>query len=93
MASFPTFLYLQLLDFLTTVLGFRFGVSEASPVVRILMHAGPVTGVALSKVVAVGLAFLCVRTGRPGLIRWATYWYSALIVWNLIVILSTAGIA
>jgi len=50
--SLQTFLYLQVLDVLTTFLGFRMGLSEASPFIRALMGMGPMTGVLLSKVVA-----------------------------------------
>jgi len=85
------FIYLQLLDLLTTLVGFKLGASEASPFIRILMHAGPVAGVAASKVLALGLGALCVYTGRNHLVRWATYWYAALVVWNLMVMLSAPG--
>jgi hypothetical protein len=35
-----------------------------------------------------GLGALCVYLHKQHLIRWATYWYGALVVWNLMVILS-----
>ncbi len=82
------FLYLQLLDLLTTLLGLKLGAAEASPFVRILMQAGPATGVLLSKVVAIGLGAACVAFHRIHLVRWISYWYAALVVWNLFVILS-----
>jgi hypothetical protein len=81
------FVYLQLLDFLTTLVGFKLGAAEASPFIRLLMHAGPAAGVAASKAVALALAGLCLYLKRPHLIRWASYWYCALIVWNLMIIL------
>ncbi len=46
------FLYLQLLDFMTTLIGMKMGLGEASPFIRSLMHWGPSVGLALSKVVA-----------------------------------------
>ena len=85
------FIYLQLLDFLTTMIGFKMGASEASPFVRLLMYAGPATGVAVSKLVALGLGGLCVYLKKQNLIRWATYWYSGLVVWNLMIMLTAAG--
>lgn len=91
MALAQIFIYLQLLDLLTTLVGFKLGASEASPFIRLLMHAGPVAGVAASKVLALGLGALCVYTKRQHLVRWATYWYAALVVWNLIVMLSAPG--
>ena len=85
------FIYLQLLDLLTTLVGFKMGASEASPFIRNLMHAGPVAGVVLSKVVALGIGGLCVWANRPHIIKWITYWYGGLVVWNLMIMLNTPG--
>ena len=85
------FIYLQLLDLLTTLVGFKLGASEASPFIRTLMHAGPVAGVVLSKVVALGIGGLCVWANRPHLIKWITYWYGGLVVWNLMIMLNAPG--
>ncbi len=81
------FLYLQLLDFLTTLLGFRLGASEASPFIRTLLYFGPALGVALSKGVALGLGAFCIWRRKTRVIGWINYWYAGLIVWNLCVIL------
>lgn len=91
MAITQIFIYLQLLDLLTTLVGFRLGAAEASPFIRMLMHAGPGMGVMLSKLLALGLGGLCVYLRKHHLIRWATYWYGGLVVWNLIVILAAPG--
>lgn len=91
MALTQVFIYLQLLDLLTTLLGFRVGAAEASPFIRMLMHAGPAVGVIASKAVALGLGALCVRSGKMHVIRWATYWYGALVVWNLMVMIAAPG--
>jgi hypothetical protein len=91
MAINQLFIYLQLLDLLTTLVGFKLGAGEASPFIRVLMHAGPVWGVALSKVLALGLGALCVYTNKKHVIRWITYWYCGLVVWNLMVMLSAPG--
>lgn len=85
------FVYLQLLDLLTTLVGFKMGAVEASPFVRILMHVGPLAGVALSKVLALGIGGVCIWANRPHLIKWITYWYGGLVVWNLMVLLHTPG--
>jgi len=87
------FIYLQLLDLLTTLIGFKMGASEASPFIRMLMHMGPGLGIVLSKLAALALAGYCVRTKRLNLIRWATYWYSGLVVWNLMILLVAPGMA
>ena len=65
------------------------GASEASPFIRTLMHAGPATGVVLSKVVALGIGGLCVWANR--IIKWITYWYGGLVVWNLMIMLHSRG--
>jgi hypothetical protein len=90
MPYFQIFVYLQLLDFLTTVVGFRFGAAEASPFIRVLMHLGPAVGVALSKLVALGLGLACVWAQKQNLIRFMNYWYGGLVVWNLFVILAAS---
>lgn len=85
--SVKVFLYLQILDFLTTLVGFKLGVPEASPFVRSLMHLGPGFAVAASKIMAIGLLGLCVALRRTHLVRWINYWYAGLIIWNLCSIL------
>jgi len=82
------FLYLQLLDVVTTWLGFRMGLGEASPFIQFLMRMGPLVGLLASKVVAVGMGAFCVWRGRFKVISWINYWYAGLVVWNLALILS-----
>jgi hypothetical protein len=88
MAITQVFVYLQLLDLLTTLVGFRVGAVEASPFIRTLMHLGPAAGLLVSKVLALGLGGYCVYSKKLGLIRLVTYWYGGLVVWNLMVMLS-----
>jgi hypothetical protein len=85
------FVYLQSLDVMTTLLGFELGASEASPFIRILMFAGPRAGVLISKLVALGLAAACLWLGKRHVLRWANYWYAALVLWNLLVTLAAAS--
>ncbi len=82
------FLYLQVLDFFTTLIGFRLGLAEASPLIRMLLQFGSVFALAMSKLVALALAGLCIAMRRHHLIRWISYWYAALIAWNLCMILA-----
>jgi hypothetical protein len=89
MAISYIFIYLQLLDLLTTLVGFRLGAREASPFIRVLMHAGPATGVVLSKGLSLALGAMCIYWKKNHLIRWASYWYCGLVVWNLMVLLAT----
>ncbi len=85
------FLYLQVLDLLTTLVGFRFGAAEASPFIGWLMQWGPAVGVAASKVIALGIASVCLWTGKRRVIHWISYWYAGLVIWNLIIILVHAA--
>lgn len=82
------FLYLQLLDFLTTMVGIRVGLSESSPFIRWMMNADPAIGLAASKLVACIIAGICLATNRGNLIKWVNGWYAALAVWNLCLILT-----
>jgi len=82
------FLYLQVLDLLTTLVGLKLGISEASPFIRSLLHFGPSFAVAASKIVAVGLAGICVGLNRSHLVRWINYWFAGLVIWNLCNILA-----
>jgi hypothetical protein len=88
MGIYKIFVYLQLLDLLTTLVGFRMGAAEASPFIQVLMHAGPAAGVIASKVLALGIGALCVYLNKAHVIKWISYWYGALVVWNLMVILA-----
>ncbi len=87
------FVYLQLLDLLTTFVGFRMGAAEASPFIRVLMQVTPGFGVVASKVLALALGGMCVHMKKMHVIRWITYWYAALVVWNLVVMLAVPGTA
>jgi hypothetical protein len=91
MALIQIFVYLQVLDLLTTLIGFRLGAAEASPFIRTLMHFGPAIGVILSKVLALGLGAYCVYRKKIRLMRLVTYWYGGLVVWNLMIVLSVPG--
>jgi len=82
------FVYLQILDVLSTLIGFSLGNTEASPFVRLLVRFGPVAGLMLSKVVALGLVVACFMLKRMRMIRFINYWYAGLIVWNLFVVLN-----
>jgi hypothetical protein len=86
------FLYLQALDFLTTMVGFKIGAREASPfIVRLIHLSSPAMGVAASKAMALTIAGICVATGRVRLLSRANYWYAALVVWNIAAIFFATG--
>ncbi|MDQ2898207.1 MAG: hypothetical protein M3Y07_00215 [Acidobacteriota bacterium] len=69
------------------MVGFRVGLGEASPFLRALMHAGPIAAILFSKILALGIAGLCVALNRGPIVRRINYWYAGLVVWNLCAIL------
>jgi hypothetical protein len=91
MATVQIFVYMQLLDVLTTLVGFKLGAAEASPFIHLLMQAGPVAGVVAAKLLALAIGGICIYTKKHHLIRWITYWYCGLVVWNLMVVLVAPG--
>ena len=86
MMQIQIFLYLQLLDFLTTLIGMKVGLGEASPFVRWLMLADPAVGLAMSKLAAFVLGGLCIWLNKRHLVRWINYWYAGLVIWNMALI-------
>ena len=82
------FIYLQVLDVLSTLIGFSLGNTEASPFVRLMIRWGPVTGLVLSKAVAIGLVVVCFAIKRARLIRLINFWYAGLVIWNLYTVLA-----
>ncbi len=87
MPYLEVFVYLQLLDLMTTVLAFQFGAQELNPFIRGLMQLGPVTGVTLAKVGACAFAGFCLWLKKGHVVRWSNYWFAALVVWNLSMLL------
>ncbi len=81
--SVQVFLYLQVLDVITTLLGLRMGAGEASPFIRMLMAFGPVTGLLGAKFIGIALGAYCVATRRFRTIQIVNYFFAALILWNL----------
>ena len=84
--SLQIFCFLQALDALTTLAGFRVGLVEASPFIQFLMRLGPVAGLLGSKFLAVLLGGWCVWRGRFRTIQLINYWYVALVIWNVALI-------
>ena len=88
MPAIQIFVYLQLLDFLTTMAGFKEGAYEVSPFIAKLIHSSsPLLGLVASKVIGLAVAGLCIGLNKVRLIGWINYWYAGLVVWNLCVIL------
>jgi hypothetical protein len=88
-----TFLCLQLLDFLTTLVGLHLGASEACPLIRFVAAAGLGTtfGLVTAKLVALLLGGICIGLRRQRVIRWINYLFAALAAWNISIIVRLAA--
>ena len=82
-----TFVALQVLDALTTMIGLRAGAQEGSFFIGQLMRLGPVSALAISKLIASVLVCLALRYQRTRLIVFMNYWFTAVVTWNLAAIL------
>jgi len=85
------FIYLQLLDVLTTLLHLTRQGEESNPLVRLLIHSAgsPVAGLVVTKLLAFGLALYCWRRSRGRLLWGVNLFYSAVVVWNLVTLLAS----
>ena len=77
------FVFLQLLDVLTTVLGLKLGAQELNPVIRQFMEAGPLVGLAISKAAVLVLGGVVIWMQRQRVLVTVNYLFGVLIVWNL----------
>jgi hypothetical protein len=80
------FLLLQVLDVVTTLVGFRAGARESSPFISTQLSFGPVTGLLVSKLVATTLACAALLAHRERLVRFINFWFVAVVGWNLVII-------
>jgi hypothetical protein len=85
------FIYLQLLDVLTTLLHLTHRGAESNPLVKLLMHSmgSPVVGLVVTKLLAFALALYCWRRSREKLLWGVNLFYSAVVVWNLVALLAS----
>ena len=85
------FVYLQLLDLLTTLVFLAHRVEESNPLVNMLMHfaGSPIGGLVVVKLFAFGVALYCWRRSREKLLWGVNLFYSAVVVWNLTVLVAS----
>ena len=89
MSLFIQFVYLQLLDVLTTIAFLLNGVREANPLVRMGLALGhsPWAVLVAVKLVGVALAIYCVRKSHVKLLQRVNIFFALLVTWNLIVVI------
>ncbi len=90
---FSQFLYLQLLDVLTTLAFLVAGVSEANPAIKLLIWGAgsPLVGLLAAKSIAFGLAGYCWLSKRTRLLARINIFYALLVAWNLLAFLIHAA--
>lgn len=88
--SLAVFVFLQMLDILTTLMGLRAGAQEASLFIGRLMNTGPVAGLLISKIFGVLLVAAALKFHRGRVIVFLNYWFALVVTWNLIMIASVS---
>ena len=89
--SLAVFVALQLLDILTTLIGLRLGAQEASVFVGRLIQASPMAGLLIAKLFAALLVAAAIKFQRPRVVVFLNYWFTAVVTWNLLMILKAAA--
>jgi len=92
MNSIELFFLLQMIDFITTLVGLQMGGSELNPFVRYLMELDTVMGLTAVKLLGFAMAGYCVWRKKLRVIGWVNYYFAALVVWNLVNILRAVSI-
>ena len=85
--SLTVFVFLQVLDILTTLLGLELGAQEASMFLGRLMRAGPVAALLIAKIIAVLLVAMAMKFKRPRMVVFLNYWFAVVVSWNLGILL------
>ena len=88
--ALATFIALQALDVLTTMIGLRLGANESNAFVGYLMRMGPLSGLLVSKLLCLFLAAAVVVFGRGRVMRLLNPWYAAVVTWNVFAIIVQA---
>ncbi len=88
------FVLLQVGDVITTMLALKLGGYEANPLVARILHAGPLQGLIFAKLLALAVGCIIVWHGKVRLLRFANYFYFAIVTWNsLLIALAASALA
>ena len=92
MTLLAEFVYLQVLDLLTTIAFLMHGAAELNPVVKWIMRESPSAfgGLLLVKVVAILLALYCMARARHRLLRMVNVFFALLVAYNVVVLIMSA---
>ncbi len=88
------FIYLQVMDMLTTVAFMMYGVAEVNPVVKWAMRESPsaLGGLFLVKVAAVMLALFCMARSQQKLLRGVNIFFAGVVAYNIFVLIMNAPV-
>lgn len=94
MSLFIQFSYLQVLDFLTTLVFLAHGVEEANPVVRaaVALSHNPLQALLAIKAAAIVMAIYCRWSGRSRMLAGANAFFAAIVVWNLLALIAKSPV-
>ncbi len=89
------FVYLQLLDLLTTVAFLLQGIQEGNPLVRWILRASPhpLGGLLGVKILALMLGLYCWRLGKQRLLGRVNLLFAVLVAWNLVALIAGSALA
>lgn len=91
LSTFLQFVYLQVLDLLSTVVFLQGGTREGNPLVEWAMRltGNALGGLALVKGIAVMIGLFCLFTRRARLMTKINVVYAGVVVWNLLSVILT----
>jgi len=84
--TFILFIYLQLLDLLSTIACLKFGGVEGNPFVRLLMRQfdNPLNGLLVAKFLAIFVGYITWEFCSPKILLWINIMFAIVVVWNLL---------
>lgn len=92
MTYLELFFVLQILDFMTTLVGLRMGGTEMSPFISwVIRMSSPVTALTAVKLLGFAFAGICLLLGRQRVIHWVNYAFTVIVLWNMYNILRAVG--
>jgi hypothetical protein len=88
------FIYLQILDALTTIAFMMHGLNEVNPVIKWAMRESfnPLGGLFLVKAASVVLAVVCVSSSRYGVLRKVNVFFALVVAYNVIALILAAPV-
>ena len=87
MSLLSIFVYLQVLDLLTTILFLKLGLPEGNWLVGLLVQWSPWLGVLLAKLGTILVALIAVHYQKIRVMRLANVGYGGVVVWNLVIMI------